>query len=294
VVDILTMGSFMAKHFFSLCDEIWADWLGGKHPSMAEEGIAVDFNAIPEPYFWLSSGGRPLVALLTNPGQSMPHQARSRICGTTYSVPARYEPFAIALGHLYNDLEEDPEVARNRIDAMEDVRPDVKDALRILYMGYTKLKGPARSRNDKLKELSRQAGYDGVLVVECCPFHSKTFNKKRAIELYSEGLLNDYRAHLGEFLKPYATVVVAGAPSNESLSENTRAEHVWLNWLAELVGIGNDARFMSINDHAGKTTTAALAASVDGVPKVLSMMMGSNNLPTNSGLGALAKALRVA
>lgn len=290
----------MGDDFFSFCEELWTKWASGNlsPPISSPNGNRrnngrFDIDSLPEPYFWLSHGKEPLVALLTNPGRSMPHQARASVCADHEAVPKRYESFAIALGHVYTDEEEDADVARSRLIEFADKPLDVKNAFRILYSGYTKLRGAARSRNNKMKELARRAGFDGVLVVECCPFHSKTFNKRSAIKLNADDFLKEYRRHLATFLKPYPVAAVAAAPSEDSLDKEAAFKHEWLSWLADLIGIERDASFLGINFRAGKTTTAALVGSVAGVPKALSMMMGSNNLPALDGLEVLAKEIAI-
>ena len=69
----------MAEDFIQLCETLWRDWLEESLDVSPFVDATFDMNAAPEPYVSFNAGRRPLIALTTNPGQTMPHQLRSHV-----------------------------------------------------------------------------------------------------------------------------------------------------------------------------------------------------------------------
>ena len=69
----------MAEDFLPLFETLWQDWLADSLTVSPFVQATFDMNAAPEPYVSFNAGRRPLIALTTNPGQTMPHQLRSHL-----------------------------------------------------------------------------------------------------------------------------------------------------------------------------------------------------------------------
>ena len=250
----------------SFCDELWRDWLADRLARSAFVGGDFDSERAPEPWLELRAGLQPLVALTTNPGGGMKHQLRDEILrGRSVITPTdSYRAATAGLPHFYET--------------------------------YPTLAGSAaRRRITALLRLSELAGYDGVLQVESCPFHSARLPNKPALVRASKGngLLGTYMEHLRQFLKRRPVVSVSAVSSRAPLSR----EHVlseWLVWQATLMGLEpGRARFVPLVKKEGDgTTAAALVSSVRGIPRALVLMMGGNHLPAERGLAKLAIELK--
>ena len=251
------------KKYRAFCERLWRDWLGGTLQASEFLRQTFDLKAAPEPYIRLKAAKRELVALLTNPGSVMPHQRRRAILrgNSPLSPSAKYATCAKALGKFY----------------------------------LKKVKKAARRRNRALLDLAKLSGYGGVLYVECCPFHSARFPKKRkfveAIE--QDHLLGEYVERLRDYLHDKPVIAVSATATEQSLTRKVRFSP-WLEWQAALIGVRQDqSRFIPLIRTAGKTTAAAFVDKVGGTPKVLVLMMGGNHLPAATGIAALALAMRV-
>ena len=69
----------MAEDFIQLCETLWRDWRAESLDVSLFIDATFDMNAAPEPYVSFDAGRRPLIALTTNPGMTMPHQLRSHV-----------------------------------------------------------------------------------------------------------------------------------------------------------------------------------------------------------------------
>ena len=65
--------------YLALCERLWNDWMHGRVQLERDLQDLFDLEHAPEPYIVFGEGSDPLYALLTNPGQPMPHQHRSEL-----------------------------------------------------------------------------------------------------------------------------------------------------------------------------------------------------------------------
>jgi hypothetical protein len=253
----------MADGFIVFCEELWCSWLVRDLRVSSFVHERFDLDAAPEPYVSYSAGQRPLVALLTNPGATMPHQRRK-------AVEAGEGPLRPSLKYA---------TAAERLGKFYESRLSKKTAGR---------------RITALQKLSKLLGCDGVLQVDAIPFHSASLPGKGKLlaKVSADALLRRYAEHVREFLKRRPVVVVAAVSTRCSLDAGV-ALSPWIEWQAELAGVEvTSAESVSLVTKGSKTTASALVSSVNGVSKVLVRMMGGNHLPGDKGLRTIADTFR--
>ncbi|MDZ4688313.1 MAG: hypothetical protein SH850_24840 [Planctomycetaceae bacterium] len=260
----------MTDEFIPFCEELWRSWLSNKLDLEAIRNLSFDLEAAPEPYISFDDGGNPLVALTTNPGASIPQQQRASVRSASGPLDERdtYALTAKKLGAFY---------------AGE----------------HAPISATARQRIRALNALARDVGLDGVLQVEACPFHSPTLSmgRKRAMLkiIQKGGFLSQYTERLQAFLQGRTVVIVSAVSSRESLKKSTSLSD-WVRWKASIAGLDlNQASFLElVKNPAGKTTAAAHLTCVNGISKVLVLMMGGNHLPAETGgLKTLAESMQL-
>ena len=223
-----------------------------------------DLDAAPEPWLPLFPGERPLVALTTNTGYTLPVALQRRA-----------------------DI----------VSGRSSVRPDASyaEAARALAAYYTHtLRGTARIRNAAMARLSQLAGFDGVLGVECCPFHSRRTPHKAVLvrESATDPLLAGYVGVLGKFLALGSVVAVSAVSTRATLCRGLRLSP-WLTWQGDRLGLVLDeAECIPLVTKDQKVTCAALIGRRSNAACALVLMMGGNTLPGDAGLQRLARALR--
>lgn len=152
------------------CEQMWRWWLEGNVPPSSMLRKKFDLDAAPEPYLWFEEGAVPLIVITTNPGATMDHQRRTKVIGgESFLHPGlSYSEAAVALGAFYK----------------------------------RQLRGAAKRRIDAQSEISDQAGFDGVLQVECIPWHSPALPAKESVAqaLKAEPSFQTYADRLREFL----------------------------------------------------------------------------------------------
>lgn len=164
--------------YVDLCDELYADWLGGTLNLSARVcaafpnrvGSTTDY--CPEPYLVFGDQSDPLVILATNPGNGEPFQRRDAVDAPDSPLKRlRFADVAPRLGDFYATTSRISMTARNRVHSMRDV--------------------------------ARRLGKTGVLQVQLLPFHSDRLDKSWLEALFKEPLLRDYldalKAHLDRF-----------------------------------------------------------------------------------------------
>lgn len=252
----------MAEAFIPFCEDLWSSWLAGRLDLPPFAHTAFDLDAAPEPYISFRAGAESLVALTTNPGATMPHQRRAEVQagGGPLNPTLDYATAARALGAFYE----------------------------------VQLTSAARRRVAGLRALASLAGFDGVLQVEACPFHSPSLGRKPALlqTIREGGLLGRYAEHVRAFLRRRPVVIVSAVSTQDSLGPGIRLSP-WLAWKAALAGLVPErAEFVPLVAKGSSTTAAALVSFDDKVPKAIVLMMGGNQLPAAKGLRVLAAALR--
>jgi len=251
----------MEEAFIRFCEELWRGWLAGKLDMPAFARTVFDSDLAPEPYLNFTAGRNPLIALTTNPGGKMDHQTRAAVKAGDGPLNEAMD-YATAAGRLGDFYQ------RHLGDT-----PDGRSAAR---------------RIAALRRLSLLAGFEGVLQVEACPFHSASLSQRDKSALlqvcHQGGLLGRYVDHLRSFLQRRAVVIVSGWGGKE-LSE-------WSVWAASVAGLSlEQARSRTLKMKGSKTTFLARVSSSDGVPKALVLQMGANGLPAEEGLRILAEEL---
>lgn len=250
----------MLEDYVEFCEKkLWRAW---KERSLRVP-LPFDSDASPEPYLIFGHGPKRLVVLTTNPGAAMDHQSRTSV--QTGTGPLRdeltYAEAAPELGCFYES---------------------------------TLASRQAGHRIARLRLLSCCLGCDGVIQAEVIPFHSATLPQKDAVlsEIDNEGgLLGRYVGYLEKFLRDQAVVCIQAVSTRDSLNERTKLSP-WLKRVAQIAGLDlNSTRFVRLLEKGLKTTAAAWV-SRKGPRKALVLMMGSNNLPADSGLYKLAAELR--
>ena len=255
----------LQETFPEFCDALWQAWLNETIDASPFVRDHFDLDAAPEPFLLFGTGAAPLVALTTNPGEATmreQHRKAVRAGASPLRPTLDYTEAARALGDFYAE----------------------------------QLTGPARRRIDNLRCLAQWAGYDGVLQVEACPFHSRSLPKTAALrrEIEADSLLGRYAEHVRAFLRPRPVVIVAAVSSRQPLRAGMELPW-WAAFQANLAGMAPArARFWPLVEKELVTTAGAWVSSEAGAPKALVLMMGGNRLPGERGLRVLADALRSA
>ncbi len=252
----------MSSEYFEYCEQLWCDWLSESLDLSSFVRETFDMDAAPEPYLSFNAGSRPLVALTTNPGATMPHQRRAAVntgvgplgCVISYATAAR------RLGAFYEE----------------------------------ELRGPPRHRITALTTLSGLLGCDGVLQVEACPFHSPRLPKKVALldAVDVDPLLGRYVEQVRAFVQARSVIVLSAAPPQVSIGPETPLAP-WVRWMTELADlVPARASFVPLVTKGSKVTCGAFVGGVQNTSKALVLMMGNNTLPSRKGIETLADALQ--
>lgn len=254
----------MKSDYLEFCECMWENWRAGRLRASKFVESHFDLNAAPEPYIAYNCGRNPLVVLLTNPGRTKPCQKRRAVRAGKgpLSDSMQYRRAAKSLGDYYQ-------------------QPD-------------SLKTTPRRRIENLLSLAKQAAFDGVMAVECCPFHSASLPKKTQLlsEFSSDRLLGDYARSLEEYLRTRSVLIVSAVSTRSPLSGASKLSD-WLRWQTERAGINTQsALFEPLVTKGRKVTAAALVHRVGGATKALVRMMGGNHLPGEVGRTKLADLLR--
>jgi len=243
------------KAYIAFCEEeLWRPWKA----KALDVPRPFDHEAMPEPYLLFDAGKKPLIALTTNPGNTMDHQLHSALkpgCGPV-SEEDKYAEAARKLGAFYE----------------------------------RKLAGrPAGDRIAKLLELSSRLGCEGMLQTEVFPFHSPSLPMSRKRALLREatidkgGVVGRYIEHLRRFLHDLPVVIVQA--SNSPMEKPTSE---WLTGILELAGL-DDPESLERVPLVG-TTFAAWVSEQPG--KALLLKQGGTGLPASDGLSKLAVKLK--
>lgn len=248
--------------YMSLSDEWWRAWLSGERWGSPEVQRRFDLEAAPEPYLSFAAGDGPLVVLTTNPGATMPHQRWTSIASGA-SAASSEMPYAT-----------------------------VAEVLADYYC--THLDGPAARRITGQLQLAQAAGFEGVLQVECCPWHSPRLpDKSRFLQLIAaDEYLARYTETLKQDLAQRAVLAISAVSSKDHLNPSEIQLSPWLSWQCELMSLDHEgAEFIALVVKEGRITSAALVDRRGHQPKVLVLMMGGNHLPSSRNRHPLIQAL---
>lgn len=250
--------------FLGYAEDLWTRWLNGPVEVSPELASLFELDACPEPYLDFDAGAHPLVIMTTNPGAPMPHQMRA-------AIHEGQSPVDPSMSYA--------EVAR----AMAD-----------FYRAH--LRGAAARRISAQLEVANAAGFDGVVQVECCPWHSADLpNKSRFLKLLlSDPELAAYESKVRDFIAECPAVAVSAVSSRATLQTGALELSPWLAWQADVLGLGPKPRIVVplVRNENRVTGAAVVSAESGGATRALVLMMGSNNFPGQEGRDSLARALR--
>ena len=144
-------------------------------------------------------------------------------------------------------------------------------------------------------ELSRLAGYEGVIQIELCPFHSRNLPEKNALLKHynTNSQLKHYEKLLKEILSENSVITLAAVGTSAPISIASITTRHWLNWQANLIGFNSElGKVLPITRKDKKVTSAFVysesASSVNG----FILMMGGNHFSKLEYLTSVSEILR--
>ena len=252
----------MNSDFRDYCEKLWYQWIQGtiEYSTFVRSKFQVAY--LPEPYLQFGECSNPLYVLTTNPGQGMSVQHQKHILeGKSIVSPNdRYSTIAKVMGNYYQQH----------------------------------LKGVARNRIEAMIELSKKSGFDGVIQIEACPFHSKSLPKKETLlkNLSDDPVLNDYNRLLKHVLFDKTVIAVSAVGTKAPISTGSITNRRWLNWQADLIGLKIcDAEMLPIIIKDEKTTSAFIYSRSKKSVSGFVLMMGGNHLPKLESMSPVIEVL---
>ena len=239
------------------CESLYRDWLTSLLNVSSLTKDIFQMNYLPEPYLVYSSGEEPLFFLTTNPGASLPFQHRDN-----YSKNSKYKQISQELVHIYRK----------------------------------KLKGTTAGRRiEGIEYLKQQSGFDGLIQVESCPFHSKNLPNKKTLPslIENEPVLSRYTEQLKYELQEKSVIALSAVSTRVEISESSIKGNIWLSWQAELIGFNfNNINIIPLAKKESRTTSAFLYSKDNGSVKGFILVMGGNNIPKSKYLDTIAEIIR--
>jgi len=251
----------MSTGFKEYSEAMWSAWLHGWRPSAHQKTAEIfDLEAMPEPYLLFGNQENPLTVLTTNPGQTMERQKYTSISSGEGLVKpgGSYEKAAGVLGNYYKN----------------------------------NLTGQAKRRIDAQIDLAHEAGYSGVMQVECLPWHSKSLpDKGRIVNISREDPdLADYSSEVCGFLESRPVVALSAVSSKFDLREINLNHYAWINRLIELLSFDERGfRLVPLTEKNGKVTSALFKDVHAETSKSILLVMGGNHFPSKDNRSELAK-----
>jgi len=157
------------------------------------------------------------------------------------------------------------------------------------------LSGAAKRRIEGMLGLAQRSGFDGVVQIEVCPFHSRSLPKKDELvrHVETDGVLCEYISLVRAVLANVSALSISAVGSSNSISLETISSRNWLNWQAELIHFDQrNAEVVPIIQRADKTTSAFVFSSRKNIVSGFILMMGSNNLPRLDTMNRVSDLLR--
>ena len=232
--------------YLDFCEELFQNWLNHR---LDLSDFDADFQVehVPEPYYILKEGKKPLYVLNYNPGEGLPQQTRKSILAHPHDS---YCAVAKRLSEFY----------RNEFT------------------------GKAIKRNEKILKFAKAMGYDGVVCVETFFLHSANWpiDKKMAFVESSRKnkLVQKYNRVLKNFLKSKPVLRVSAVSTKKIINLKNRKtfSNVWVKYQNDIMGVDlNSMTFVPIPPKGkGRVTSCIYVGKKE---KYVSFMMGGNNLP---------------
>lgn len=257
------MAETMNSRLVSYCERLWREWMADTLELSPFIESEFQTKYLPEPYLGFGAGKKPLYVLTTNPGRGMSHQHRKAILSN--------KSFVL------------PE------DTYQELMPKLADFYR------TGLKGTARRRIDGMIELAQQAGYDGLLQMESCPFHSKDLpKKKKLLSCYDEEeFFQQYAGLVKETLRSVNVIGLSAVGTRKSISMKRVARRPWIVWQAAVMSFDlQRARLLPLVKKGTKVTSAFVYQRTRRFTKGLVLVMGGNHLPSAKHCKRIADVLK--
>lgn len=228
------------KDFEGHCERIFEEWMKG---SRKWDAFGRDFlpDHLPEPYYTIREGKRVLYVLNYNPGCGLAIQSRDDI------RKHDHRSFGSVSARLSN-----------------------------YYMND--LRGAARNRNEKILQLARALGFDGVKCVETFYLHSAKFDANMYLKRYGNNeTVIEYIGLLTDHLRDKPVVAIGAVGSNATLESLTNGSNAWLAFRSRIIGLDlANSQFLRITEKNNRATSGFF---IGKNRKIASVMMGSNNLP---------------
>ena len=229
------------KKFDDFCEMLFQKWLAGTI-DLSCFGKHFLISHIPEPYYTLEDGKNILYVLNYNPGYGLDIQTRGRVKEQGYSCFRQ-----------------------------------VSDDLSVYYKNT--LTGNAVKRNDKILNFAHKLGFDGIRCVETFFLHSSKFDKKMFLKKYSAvPIVEEYTRLLTEYLKDKPVLRISAIGSNSRIEKMSASSNDWFNYQNQIMNFNiSSAKLIPVTEKAEKITSGIFVAPNK---KFVSVMMGSNNLPS--------------
>ena len=246
-----SMDSISQDEYISYCEEIYNNWISGNLIPSEELKSILNFKALPEPYLTYATGSNNLYFLSTNPGQVNDFQKHENILSNRSFIKSHmsYAECSIALGNHYQS---------------------------------TSFKKKSKSRIEKQLDLSKMLLRDGLITLECVPYHSDYLpNKSKFLKLQDHDL-SEYYKKLKKYCSDKSIIYISACSTRKSISKETVLTNDWLKWVSNIINIDhNKAKIEPITTKDGKVTCALYFQKDATSFKAISLMMGSNNLPSD-------------
>lgn len=217
---------------------------------------------LPEPYLKFGECSNPLYVFTTNPGLGMPEQHRKNILGGK-SIASPNDPYSTISKVMGN-----------------------------YYLQH--LKGAARNRIEAMIKLSNHSGFDGVIQIEACPFHSKSLPKKDSLleHLSNDPALNGYEQCLKSVFFEKTVIAVSAIGTQATISIDSIKNRRWLNWQAGLIRLKTcDSKILPIITKGEKDTSAFIYSRSEKSVSGFILMMGGNHLPKLESMSPVIEVL---
>lgn len=229
--------------YFDFCETLFQNWLKSPHEL---DDFAGDFQLghVPEPYYFLAEGEKPLYVLNYNPGEGLPQQTRKSILAHPHDS---YCAVARRLSNFYQN----------------------------------EFSGRATMRNDKILKFAKAMGYDGVVCVETFFLHSRSWNKYKFLMCYTDNdLVQEYKRLLKEFLrdKPVLRISAVASSKSANLENPQTISSEWVKYQNDIMGVDlNSMTFVPITTKSNRITSCIYVGA--NKKKYVAFKMGGNDLP---------------
>ena len=237
--------------YTAYCEELHSNWLKGKLTPSGEVKSILNFDALPEPYLTYRSGTDNLYFLSTNPGQVNDFQKRDHIL-KNFSFIKPQMSYADCSKTLANHYQSDA------------------------------FRKKSKSRIEKQLDLANLLQKNGLITLECVPYHSDNLPNKAKFLKIKDKELSNYYSQLKNYCSDKSIIYISACSTRKSISKETVLNNDWLKWVSNIINIDHSkASIEPITTKEGKITCALYFQKDQNGFRAISLMMGSNNLPSD-------------